>query len=309
VALQLSEHEEEARVFGPTKYIVGVHTPCERIVNGKRCNKHHLRRDCEQQPVYAGADGRLSFPLTIGTIVLTPVQTAKLTTEQRRAVVLAVEHSFPSQLRSQSEGEMMDKLNVWAENPDVLDVAFDTGATPSMVLSIPSRQPAQPREIMTIQSTEQPPMAVTVGVNETDIVWIQSPYSAANVRFLKSHHARWCSDRNCWYMMATSSGLDVVLERFDSCGEPSRTDAGWQVQEIDVHEALLRMSGSAFERRRQLHQASQAAVGGHATVSADVIHVHGALRCRCRIDVHPPHAHGPVASAGDLWCPTVRGGW
>ena len=69
-------------------------------------------------------------------------------------------------------------------------------------------------------------MAVTVDVNETDIVWIQSPYSATNVRFLKSHHARWCSDRNCWYMLATSSGLDAVLERFDSCGEPSRTDAG-----------------------------------------------------------------------------------
>jgi hypothetical protein len=84
----------------------------------------------------------------------------------------------------------------------------------------------QTREIVMIPSTEQPPMAVAVDVNETGIVWIQSPYSAANVRFLKSHHARWCSDRNCWYMLATSSGLDAVLERFNSCGEPSRTDAG-----------------------------------------------------------------------------------
>jgi hypothetical protein len=99
---------KKQRVHGPPKYIEGVHARCECIVNGKPCNKHHLRRDCEQLPVYAGADGRLSFPLTIGTIVLTPAQTAKLTTEQRRAVVLAVEISFPSQLRSQSEDEMMD---------------------------------------------------------------------------------------------------------------------------------------------------------------------------------------------------------
>jgi hypothetical protein len=202
--VQLSEHEEEARVFGPTKYIVGVHTPCERIVNGKRCNKHHLRRDCEQQAdaratepeadtvggvcvcVGGGSDqtGLLSFPLAVGTIVLTPTQTAKLTTEQRRAIVMAVELSVPSQLRSQSEDEMMDQLVVWTEHPDALDIAFDTGATPSVVLSVPPRQPAQPREVVTIQSTEQPSMAAMVGVDETDIVWIQSSYSAANVQFL-----------------------------------------------------------------------------------------------------------------------------
>jgi hypothetical protein len=125
---------------------------------------------------------------------------------------------------------MMAKLNVWAENPAVLDVAFDTGATPSMVLSIPSGQPAQTREIVAIQSMEQPPMAVVVDVNEK-IVWIESPYNAANVQFLKSHYARWCSDRNCWYMLAASSAaanrnLDAVLERFGRCSEPSRTDAG-----------------------------------------------------------------------------------
>jgi hypothetical protein len=195
------------------------------MVDGKRCNKHHLRRDCEEQPDTCAGD-RLSFPLTIGTIVLTPAQTAKLTTEQRRAVVSAVEISFPPRLRSQSEDEMMGKLNVWAENPEILDVAFDTGATPSMVLSIPSGQPAQTREVVAIQSTEQPPMAVEVDVNEK-IVWIESPY----VKFLKSHYARWCSDRNCWYMLAASSAaasrnLDAVLERFDRCSEPSRTDAG-----------------------------------------------------------------------------------
>jgi hypothetical protein len=36
------------RVFGPTQYIKGVHTQCEHVINGKRCNKHHLRRDCEE---------------------------------------------------------------------------------------------------------------------------------------------------------------------------------------------------------------------------------------------------------------------
>jgi hypothetical protein len=129
--------------------------------------------------------GLLSFPLlAVGTIVLTPTQTAKLTTEQRRAIVMAVELSVPSQLRSQSEDEMMDQLVVWTEHPDALDIAFDTGATPSIVLSVPPRQPAQPREVVTIQSTEQPSMAAMVGVDETDIVWIQSSYSAANVQFL-----------------------------------------------------------------------------------------------------------------------------
>jgi hypothetical protein len=81
------------RIFGPTVYIEGVHTRCERMIDGERCNKHHLRRDCEEQPD-TGADDRLSFPLTIGAVVLTPAQTAKLTSEQRRAVVSAVEISF-----------------------------------------------------------------------------------------------------------------------------------------------------------------------------------------------------------------------
>jgi hypothetical protein len=220
---------KKQRVRGPKVYVEGVHTRCERMVDGVRCNKHHLRRDCEEQPNTC-ADDRLSLPLTIGTVVLTPAQTAKLTTEQRRAVVSAIEISFPPRLRSQPEGEMMDKLNVWAESPEVLDVALDTGATPSMVLSIPSRQPAQTREIVAIQSVEQPPMAGVVDVNEK-IVWIESPYSAANVQFLKSHYARWCSDRNCWYMLAASSAaanrnLDAVLERFGRCSEPSRTDVG-----------------------------------------------------------------------------------
>jgi hypothetical protein len=35
------------RVFGPTTYIKGVHTQCDHVINGKRCNKHHLRRDCD----------------------------------------------------------------------------------------------------------------------------------------------------------------------------------------------------------------------------------------------------------------------
>jgi hypothetical protein len=35
-------------VFGPTKYIKGVHTQCEHVINVKCCNKHHLRRDCKE---------------------------------------------------------------------------------------------------------------------------------------------------------------------------------------------------------------------------------------------------------------------
>jgi hypothetical protein len=158
--------------------------------------------------------------------VLTPARAAALTTAQRCALVVAVELSVPSPLRSQSEDEMMDQLGVWTKHPDALDVAIDTGATPSIVLSVPPRHPAQPRELVKIQSTEQPPMAAMVGVDTTDIVWIQSSCNAANVRLLKSHRARWCSDRGCWYMLTTSSGLDVVLERVDSCDKPSRTGAG-----------------------------------------------------------------------------------
>jgi hypothetical protein len=197
-------------------------------------------------------------------------------------------------------------------------VALMAALTAALVFVMFRRKPpssdatTQTREIVTIPSTEQPPMAVTIDVNEK-VIWIESPYSAANVKFLKSHYARWCSDRNCWYMLAASSAaaarnLDAVLERFDSCSEPSRTGAGKQVQEIDVHGALLRLPGPVIERRRQ-HQASQAAVSDRATVSAGVVHVHGALRCSSRIDVRPPHAHGPVATAGNLWYHTVRDGW
>jgi hypothetical protein len=94
----------------------------------------------------------------------------------------------------------------------------------------------QTRDIVTVPSTEQPPMAVTVDVHPRPhlvekIIWIESPYIAASIKFLRSHYARWCSDRNCWYLLAASSAaaarnLDAVLERFDSCSEPSRTGAG-----------------------------------------------------------------------------------
>jgi hypothetical protein len=66
-------------------------------------------------------------------------------------------------------------------------------------------------------------------------------------------------------------------------------DWRWQVQERYVHEGLLRVSGVVSDHRPQLHQASQATIGGHAAVSADVVHMHGALRCSFRVDVHPHH--------------------
>jgi hypothetical protein len=43
---QDKKKEKEKRVFGPTKYIKGVHTQCEHVINGKVYNGHHLRRDC-----------------------------------------------------------------------------------------------------------------------------------------------------------------------------------------------------------------------------------------------------------------------
>jgi hypothetical protein len=141
---------KKQRVRGPTVYIEGVHARCELMVDGVRCDKHHLRRDCEEQP--------------------------------------------------------------------------DIVLLPRILSCSPGRCPVQP------------PMAVTVDVHPRPhivekIVWIESPYSAANVQFLKSHYARWCSDRNCWYMLAASSAathrnLDAVLERFGRCSEPSRTDDG-----------------------------------------------------------------------------------
>jgi hypothetical protein len=142
-------------------------------------------------------------------------------------------------------------------------MAIVVALTAALVFVLFRREPpsvdatTQTPAVVTIQSTEQPPMAVTVDVNETDIVWIQSPYSAANVRFLKSHHARWCSDRNCWYMLATLSGLDAVLERFDSCGEPSRTDAG------KFKKSMCTRSLATYVRPRHRAPAATPGVAGH----------------------------------------------
>jgi hypothetical protein len=99
----------------------------------------------------------------------------------------------------------------------VIDVTTDTGGHPTAVLT--------PAHAATL-TTEQPPMATMIEPEAADIVWIESPYSAANVRFLQSHHARWCSGRNCWYMLAAPHSLDVVLERFDSRSEPQPTRVG-----------------------------------------------------------------------------------
>ena len=138
----------------------------------------------------------------------------------------------------------------------------------------------QTKEAAAVSSTKQPPMAVTVNPDNQPlphivehIVWIESEYSAANVQFLRRHYARWCSDRNCWYMLAASStaahrNQRAVLERFNHCSEPSRTDDGrfkkstctkpCYVCNGAVHETLTWPSGAGSTTRRRLPQAATA---------------------------------------------------
>jgi hypothetical protein len=99
----------------------------------------------------------------------------------------------------------------------VIEVTTDTGARRSIVPTLAQA---------TALTSEQPPMATAVESEAAGLIWIESSYSKANVQFLKSHRARWCSNRNCWYMLATSGSREVVLERFGSRSEPQPTDAG-----------------------------------------------------------------------------------